>query len=269
MSEQSATIHVNDVALNIVDVGEGAPALVFLHYWGGSSRTWAPVIERLAPGNRCVAIDFRGWGASSKEGDDFRLETLAGDVIGVAEALDLKSYIVVGHSMGGKVAQLVAARHPAGLEGLILIAPAPPTPLDVPEEVRRSYVELYQTRAGAETVIGNLTPHLLPEAHREQIIADTLRGAPAAKRAWPEDGMVQDISDRVATIRVPLHVVAGGDDQVETAASLRAAFDKLPTCAGFTVIPGSGHMIPLEAPAALAEAIRAAPIAWKRRDPSA
>jgi 3-oxoadipate enol-lactonase len=51
--------------LHVEEAGDGMPALVFLHYWGGSSRTWHPVIERLSGSARCVAIDHSGWGQSS------------------------------------------------------------------------------------------------------------------------------------------------------------------------------------------------------------
>jgi pimeloyl-ACP methyl ester carboxylesterase len=258
LSDPPNFLHVNDVDLNVVDVGQGAPSLVFLHYWGGSSRTWAPTIERLSKTNRCIAIDFRGWGESSKEAKDYGLETLANDVIGVAEELGLNNYLIVGHSMGGKVAQLVASRRPVGLKGLILVAPAPPTPLHVPKEVRQSYVDLYQTRSGAETVISNLTPHSLSEAYRKQIIEDTLRGSSDAKRAWPEKGMVEDISEKTSKITVPIHVIVGGDDSVEPEASLRAAFGKVIQGVEFSTIPGVGHMAPLEAPDELVNAIRSA-----------
>ena len=258
MSNNQEILHVNDVDLNVIDIGDGAPALVFLHYWGGSSRTWAPVMERLASTSRCVAIDFRGWGQSSKKPEDYSLATLASDVIGVVGKLGVKDYFLLGHSMGGKVAQLVAARHPQGLKGLILYAPAPPTPLNVPEEQRKGYINLYQSREGAELVIRNLTPHALPDAFREQIIEDTLRGSPGAKRAWPEQGMIADISDEASRIDVPVHIIAGGDDSVEPEASLRAAFGKVLQRVDFVVIPGVGHIAPLEAPAKLADAIRSA-----------
>ena len=75
-------------------------------------------------------------------------------------------------------------------------------------------------------MIGNLTPHPLPDAYREQIIEDTLRGSPGAKRAWPEKGMVEGISDRASKISVPVRIVVGGYDGVEPEVSLRAAFNK-------------------------------------------
>jgi pimeloyl-ACP methyl ester carboxylesterase len=256
MSTKSNIIRVNDVDLNVVDVGRGAPALVFLHYWGGSSRTWTPVIEHLSNTHRCVAIDFRGWGQSSKTAKDYGLETLASDVLGVVKELGLKEFFLLGHSMGGKVAQLIAAGHPRGLQGLILYAPAPPHPMNVPADVRKQYVGLYQTREGAEIVVKNLTPHPLPEVYREQIIEDTLRGSPEAKQAWPEGGMIADISHEVSKITVPVHIIAGGDDAVEPEASLRAAFGKALRKVDFVVIPGVGHIAQLEAPVKVADAIR-------------
>jgi len=49
--------------------------------------------------------------------------------------------VLVGHSMGGKVAQLLASWHPAGLEGLLWVAPSPPVPMGFPEEQRKQMIE--------------------------------------------------------------------------------------------------------------------------------
>src|SRR5690606_28302280 len=115
-----------------------------------------------------------------------------------------------------------------------------------------------QSRQGAEIVLSNLTPHALSDAAREQVIEDTLRGSLAAKQAWPLQGMVEDISAETAKIDVPVHIIAGRDDRVEPESSLRAAFGKVLHDVRYTVLPGVGHIAPLEAPAELARAIRAA-----------
>ena len=57
---------INGIQLNVRDEGRGEPSLLFLHYWGGSSRTWDLIINRLKPDFRCVAYDHRGWGESEK-----------------------------------------------------------------------------------------------------------------------------------------------------------------------------------------------------------
>ncbi|WP_338523758.1 alpha/beta hydrolase [Pseudomonas batumici] len=259
MSSNQSILRVNNVDINVVDVGQGSPTLVFLHYWGGSSRTWAPVITALSKTHRCVAIDFRGWGQSDKDAEVYDLETLADDVAQVIAKLGLTEYVIVGHSMGGKVAQLLASERPEGLKGLVLVAPAPPTALSVPQEQRQGMIAAYQVREGAEAVIGILATQPLSDAHREQVIEDTLCGAAGAKQAWPEVGMVQDITGQASKIAVPVHVIVGGADNIESEASLRQAFAGVIPQAGFVVLGGVGHLAPLEATAELVAAIRSAP----------
>jgi pimeloyl-ACP methyl ester carboxylesterase len=85
---------------------------------------------------RCIAYDHRGWGNSDSSPSGYRIEDLAHDAQGLIRKLGLRRYALVGHSMGGKIAQLLASWHPAGLEALILVAPSPPVPMAVPEEQR-------------------------------------------------------------------------------------------------------------------------------------
>ena len=255
MASIQRVIRVNEVDINVVEAGAGDPALVFLHYWGGTSRTWAPTIERLSQTHRCIAIDFRGWGLSDKNASDYTLETLADDVIGVINHFGLRSFVLVGHSMGAKVAQLLAARRPEGLTGLVLIAPAPPVSPGVPEERRRGMLAAYQTREGVDAAIGRLAALPLSKAHREQVIEDSLSGTAGAKRAWPERDMIRDISDEASKILVTVQVIVGGADNIETESTLRAGFGGVLPGAEFTVLPGVGHLAPLEAPAEVASAI--------------
>jgi len=113
-------------------VREGrGPALVFLHYWGGSHRTWRPVIEHLNAGQAFVSTDHRGWGRSTAVPGPYGIEQLADDAQSVIDALGCSEYVVVGHSMGGKTAQVLASRQPSGLRGVVLVAPAPPAPVGI------------------------------------------------------------------------------------------------------------------------------------------
>ena len=58
-------IDTTGVTIQVTDTGDGEPALVFLHYWDGSSRTWQDVIDRLGGWPRASALDQRGWGGGS------------------------------------------------------------------------------------------------------------------------------------------------------------------------------------------------------------
>lgn len=248
----------NGIRIHVEERGAGDPALVFLHYWGGSSGTWRHVATRLAASHRTIALDHRGWGASDAPAAGYALADFADDAAGVIRALDLRRYVLVGHSMGGKVAQLLASRRPAGLIGLALVASAPPSPLALPAQAREMMAEAYETRASVEaTIDGVLTAKPLAPDDREQVISDSLRGAPAAKAAWPASASQEDIRAAVAEIAVPVMVVAGEQDRVDTLEAVRS--DLLPhlPAAVLHVLPGTGHLAPLEAPDDLARLIRA------------
>lgn len=234
------------------------PTLVFLHYWGGSARTWDLVVDRL-PGRDVLTVDFRGWGRSVDLPGPYTLHQLAEDTRAVIAAAGVGDHVLVGHSMGGKVAQLVAASGPAGLRGIVLVGPGPAKPAaHVTPEHREALSHAYDSE---ESVIGArdhvLTARGLPDTLAAQVLVDSRRSTDAARTEWPLRGIAEDISDRTRTIRVPALVVAGQDDHVEPVEVLRENLLPYLADADFTVIPDTGHLIPLEAPGPLAGAIAA------------
>lgn len=251
-SDTSQTIQVEGAELRINEYDGHESALIFLHYWGGSKRTWRPLIEKLERGTRCVTIDQRGWGESRVSDGRFDLEVMAADVEAVVSNLGIQRYVLVGHSMGGKVAQIVAKRQPSGLVGLILVAPAPPTPMPVPKAQRAAMLSQYQSREGAQQALSILAGSTLPPDVRNQVIEDPLRGASDAKRAWTDHGMIQDISANLDQVTVPVNVIVGSNDQVESELALRESFNRFLPQATFQILDGVGHLLPLEAPAKLA-----------------
>ncbi|MDB5576558.1 MAG: putative hydrolase [Bradyrhizobium sp.] len=257
MTSRGHIVDVGQMRIHADDQGEGTPALVFLHYWGGSARTWSGVIAKLSGRFRCVAIDLRGWGKSGRDADDYGLDTQANDVAAVITALGLRDFVLVGHSMGGKIAQILAGRRPDGLRGVVLVAPAPPTPLLVPEEQKRTMMESYASAEGIGNALKIISNRPLNAAQRAQVEEDSVGAADAAKRAWISDGMPLDISTQVAAIAVPVCVVAGSADQVEKEDALRKAILPLIPDARFEIIEGAGHLSPLEAPDELAARISA------------
>jgi len=96
----------------------------------------------------------------------------------------------------------------------------------------------------------------LSPKHREQVIEDSLRGAPQAKLAWPRSTSQEDISSEVAAIDVPTLVIAGELDRIDGTAILEAELLTRVTHAVMRVLPGTGHLSPLESPVAIAGIIR-------------
>lgn len=249
----------NGVKLHVTDQGGKGPALVFLHYWGGSARTWNEVIAALPSHYRCIAPDLRGWGESGAPANHgYALADFADDTQQMIATLGLSEYILVGHSMGGKIAQLLASRRPAGLAGLVLVAPSPPTPLMLPMEARAAMRGAYDSAASVGLAIDHmLTAKSLGAGRRAQVVADSLRGTPQARAAWPASTSAEDISAEVAAIKAPTVIIAGELDKVDPVAVLRA--EVLPRIARsvLRVLPGTGHLSPLESAAELAGLIEA------------
>jgi pimeloyl-ACP methyl ester carboxylesterase len=210
----------------------------------------------LADKFQTLAIDHRGWGKSDAPAAGYSLADLAADAEGVIAALNLQRYVLIGHSMGGKVAQLMASRRPSGLQGLILVAPAPPPPLVVPAQMREMMAGAYATRGTVEKTIDDvLTAKTLSAADRAQVIEDSLRGAPPAKLAWPQSTSLEDISAQVGDINVPTLVIAGELDRVDP--PIRLKVELLPRIpqASMQVLKGTGHLSMLESPDAVSALI--------------
>lgn len=249
-------IAANDIRIHTKEQGNGELPIVFLHYWGGSLRTWDHVVDALSPSHRTIAMDHRGWGHSDAPPSGYGLADLAADAAGVIEALNLQRYILVGHSMGGKVAQLLASRRPDGLAGLVLVAPSPPSPLAMPPEARQMMAAAYSTRETVEQAIDQmLTAKALSPRDREQVIEDSLRGAPQAKAAWPSSTSLEDITREVAAIDAPTLVIAGELDRVDSVEILKAELLPRIPHAVLHILPETGHLSPLESPRELARLI--------------
>ncbi|MGH8779374.1 alpha/beta fold hydrolase [Paraburkholderia sp.] len=250
-------IRTRETSIHVTEQGDGELALVFLHYWGGSSRTWDAVASELSSQYRVIATDHRGWGDSEAPERGYAIADLANDAQDVIEAMGLRRYVLVGHSMGGKVAQLIASRRPDGLEGIVLVAPSPPSPMALADEQRAAMAAAYDSRESIEWLLDNvLTANPLTPTQRDQVVVDSLRGAPQAKAAWPNAAMLEDITGHVGSIDVPVLVIAGELDQIDRVETLQK--ELLPRIAGarLHVLPGTGHLSPLEAPSALATVIR-------------
>jgi len=102
-----------------------APVLVLIHGVTFTAElNWGKVLAPLSRQFRVVAMDLRGHGDGIPVGWRFRLEDCADDVAALAEVLAIDSFVTVGYSMGGMIAQLVYRRHAPIVSGLVLCATA-------------------------------------------------------------------------------------------------------------------------------------------------
>jgi pimeloyl-ACP methyl ester carboxylesterase len=98
-----------------------------------------------------------------------------------------------------------------------------------------------------------LTERPLPPDLREQVIDDGLAGNREAQLAWPLGGITMDITAATRAIEVPVQVLAGRQDRVDSPESLEANLLPFIPGARMTVVEGTGHLSPLEVPEQIAE----------------
>lgn len=103
----------------------GAPTVVLLHGWtANSALNWFAAYAPLAEHVNVVALDHRGHGLGLRTWRRFTLEDCADDAVALADVLGIDTFVPVGYSMGGPVAQLVWRRHPERVSGMVLCATA-------------------------------------------------------------------------------------------------------------------------------------------------
>lgn len=123
--EQVRTVVVEGCRVSYADLGSGPAGVapvVLLHGFGGCWQNWLTTIPRVAVGRRVVAVDLPAFGASSVPRDVLTPSYYARVVDALCEQLDLGRVVLVGNSLGGLVATIVAGRFPSRVDRLVLVA---------------------------------------------------------------------------------------------------------------------------------------------------
>jgi len=245
-------LEIGGRALSYVRQGEGAgPALVLLHFFGGSSRSWRGVMDRLPPDLTCVAVDLPGFGGSDPPEPGCTVESQAAAVEALLDRLGLGRRAVVGHSMGGKIALVLAARRPEQNPALVLVAASPPGPEPGDEAQRRELAASHGRREAMEALVRKITRRPLDPDTFRATVDDHLRAHHRAWSWWLQHGVQEDLSALAARVRSSALLLSGGADPVFKPDLHRMVAARLPHARQRT-IPEVGHLLPLEAPDQLA-----------------
>lgn len=254
-----------------------APTTLFaLHYLGGSAREWTHVATHLGERYRVVAIDLPGFGDAAQT-PGYRVREMAEHVARAIAADAPQRWMIVGHSMGAKVATTIARSFEDGtlgldgLVGLVLLAGSPPGPEPIPDADRAKMLGWFSGDPAASTVEArqfvatNSGAHLDPAANA-LAVADALRGNPDAWRAWLQSGSREDLAGSIGVLQTPTLLIAGGEDPnlgKEAQRRLVAPHFARVRC---VTIPGAKHLLPLEVPADVARLIDEHATDVSRRD---
>jgi pimeloyl-ACP methyl ester carboxylesterase len=134
------------VRLCYEEAGDGRPPLLFVHGWCCDHTYFAPQFERFGRTHRVVAVDLRGHGESDAPLQEYTMDGFADDLAWVCDQLKIERPVVIGHSMGGVVSLVMAARYPEVARAVVLID----APVVRPESMTSSRRTLAETLEGED-----------------------------------------------------------------------------------------------------------------------
>ena len=252
------TADVGGRKISYAGAGQDGDVVLLVHGYGGDRNSWLFLQEPLAARYQVYALDLPGHGTSAKDVGEGSLSVLADAVTGVLDALGAGRAHLVGHSMGGAVALAVAARDPARIASLTLIAPSGFGP-----EINAGYLRGFadaQTRRELKAVIGQLfdDESLVTRQLVDDLLAyKRLDGVDEALHALADtllDGEAQrgDSAASLAAIggAAPVTVIWGRADRIIPAAQAESVAGAVRH-----LIDGAGHMPHLERPAEVQAAV--------------
>ena len=252
------TTDVGGRKISYAGAGQDGDVILLVHGYGGDRNSWLFLQDPLAAKYRVYALDLPGHGTSAKDVGDGTLSVLADAVTGVLDTLGADRAHLVGHSVGGAVALVAAARAPSRIASITLIAPSGFGP-----EINAGYLRGFadaQTRRELKPVVGQLfaDENLVTRQVVDDLLAyKRLDGVDEALHALL--GMLLDGDDQRAdstaaraTIgdAVPVSVVWGAADRVIPAAQAESV-----TGAVRYLVDGAGHMPHMEQPGEVQAAI--------------
>jgi 3-oxoadipate enol-lactonase len=240
---------VNGVRLYYEVDGDGRTVLL-LHPVGLDATCWESQVGALVSSCRVLRVDLRGHGRSDVPPPPYTLSGFAADVDALLRQLELAPADVIGLSLGGMVAQVLALEHPADVRSLVLAD----TNSNLSADARRAMVERGEAakRGGMTSVLEStlgrwFTPGFMDSdvvaRCRERLLADDVQSWAATWLAISE----VNTDPRLREIRVPTLVIIGEADLSVPVSRARAMAELIPGST-FHVLAGAPHMAPLERP---------------------
>ena len=220
--------------------GEGRP-LVLLAGQSNNHHWWDPVRSDFERDRRTITLDYRGTGDSDRPDEPYSTEGFAADVIAVLDDLDVESADVYGTSMGGRVAQWLAIRHPERVEGLVLgcTSPGRSHGFERSQEIRRALAQ--GDKAARDLVLLDLMYTGLAGGESRPVLrARRRQHARVRPRQTPCCEQHHDAWDDLPSIKARTLILHRSDDVFSPPANVEVLADRIPdACA--EVISGARH----------------------------
>jgi non-heme chloroperoxidase len=241
------------ISYRVMGPQDGAPVLL-IHGWMTSGAVWDACLGSLDAGYRVVIPDLRGAG-SELPADGYSHEGFAQDALACLDAESIGDAAVVGHSMGGQIAQWIGAEYPQRVRALALINTVPASGMALPPEADGLFFNSGGSRELQGTILGLATKQLDAEA-KERLL--DVAGALAPEniqqvyRLWSG----ASFADKLGQITAPTLVVATDDPLLPPAFLTQAVVEPIKR-ARLVYLPGPGHYPQVERPAESAALLNA------------
>jgi N-formylmaleamate deformylase len=248
MNWTAEVCETNGINIHYLRTGGSKPPLVLLHALSGSGACWSPLARALEGENDLVMPDAMGHGNSSTPLDGYRYEDYASDVVGLIQGLGLAAPVLLGHSMGGMTAAVVASQLGTAIRGVILADPTFLSPQRQREVHESDAVEQHRRLLSLDRV-NVLAQARTRHAHRSSEIVELVTEARLKTRIGAWDVLTPpnpEYHQLVSTICVPILLVIGDAPVVslETARELQNLNPRLRV----EQIQGAGHGVPYDQP---------------------
>jgi len=245
-------VSVDDVAIEVDCAGAGDVCLVLVHGLGGSRKTWAALVPLLAAGARVVVPDLRGCGDSSRGTAPWTLARAADDVAGVARSLGLARYVVVGHSLGGVIAEELLTRQLDEIAGAVLISTSSRLSEKATQNWRR-IADAVEARGLADSPATRARGFTaaFAEQHPEVLEQHAAISARCERGTYAEQARAAssyDYTDALASVKCPVLILQGLDDPMTPPGGSVILQRAMPAVARLEMIEGASHNLPFEKP---------------------
>ncbi len=247
--------------LHICDSERGEQCIVLIHGYLESMLVWEEFIPLLYKSARIITLDLPGHGVSMVEGEVHTLEYLAQVVVDGVKALGVERFTVVGHSLGGYVALVIAERYPQLLDGIVMLHSLPIA--DSPAKSAKREQEIELIKAGKRDLIARLAPAARFAEQNRRRLKDYIEDLVELAMITEEEGIVAILEgmklrrDHHAMLNessVPQLFIHGRHDEYIPQELAEATIAKL-TKANHLWLENSGHMGFIEEPELTAKAI--------------
>ena len=237
--------------------GHGPIKVIAFHGWFGSSDDWLQLQAALDPDRFSFAfMDQRGYGLSRHLDGDHSVEEVARDGIELADQLGWTDFHVMGHSMGGKVAQGVLRTASKRVRSCVLLTPVPASGAAMDEAVKAHFLAAASSPDVRAAIISHSVGDRLPTFWVQEMVAASARNSSEhafgeSFRSWA----MEDFSRDVQGVSTPMLVVVGEHDPVLSPTVMSATLLAWFPNARLEVIENAGHYPQLEAPLYLASRV--------------